>query len=141
MKKIYIINFLLSTVIFNSCSKDFLEKYDKRVIGSWHISDVNSFGLGGDVGNLPFTDGTVTFYDDGTLNYINAANISYQGRWDIVKKITDDGTLHSLSITAVNYSSMEALSQYYDDMNFTVTDHFKARIFSGFHTYVTSFRR
>jgi hypothetical protein len=141
MKNIYTVSILLSFIAFSGCSKDFLKKYDTRIIGTWRITDVNRVGLGGNTDNLPFTDGTFTFLDGGTLTYVNSANISYRGTWDIVKKIAGDETVHSLEVTVVNYSNQQALSEYYDDMNFTGTDHFKANIFSGFHAYVTHFSR
>jgi hypothetical protein len=141
MKKIYTAGILLSLVLVSGCSKDFLKKYDKRIIGTWRITDVNRVGLGGNTDNLPFTDGTFTFNEDGSLTYVNSANIIYHGRWDIDKKIIDDQTLHSLQVTAVDYTTQQVLAEYYDDMNFTGTDHFKANIISGFHTYVTHFRR
>lgn len=141
MKNIHAISLLLCGIMLTNCSKDFLKKYDNRIIGSWRITDVDRFGLGGNIDNLPFTVGTFTFYENGSLTYVNSANITYQGKWDIIKKIFDDQTVHSLSITAVNYANTDALSEYYDDMNFVSTNHFKAKVISGFHTYVTSFRR
>ncbi|HMG69288.1 MAG TPA: hypothetical protein VK588_16435 [Chitinophagaceae bacterium] len=141
MKNIYTISILLIFILFTSCSKDILKKYDNRIIGTWRITDVDRFGLGGNTNNLPFSDGTFTFFENGNLTYVNASNVTFQGNWDITKKILDDETLHSLKITAVDYTGMQSLSEFYDDMNFTGTDHFKARIISGFHTYVTSFRR
>ena len=140
MKNIYTIS-LLCFVAFTNCSKDFLKKYDKRIIGTWRISDVRNYGLGGNTDNLPFTEGSFTFYENGILSYVNSANINFQGTWDIVKKIREDQTVHSLEVTAVNYTTMQTLSEYYDDMNFTGTDRFKANINSGFHTYVTIFKR
>ena len=140
MKNIYTIS-LLCFVAFTNCSKDFLKKYDKRIIGTWRISDVRNYGLGGNTDNLPFTEGSFTFYENGILSYVNSANVNFQGTWDIVKKIREDQTVHSLELTAVNYTTMQTLSEYYDDMNFTGTDRFKANINSGFHTYVTIFKR
>jgi hypothetical protein len=127
--------------MFAGCSKDILKKYDKRIIGTWRITDVNNFGLGGNTDNLPFTNGTFTFNDGGSMTYINSANVTFQGHWDIVKKTIGDETVRSLKITVVDYTGQQALSENYDDMNFSGTDHFKANINSGFHTYVTHFRR
>ena len=141
MKNIYTISILLCLVTFTHCSKDFLKKYDKRIIGTWRIADVRNYGLGGNTDNLPFTEGSFTFYENGILSYINSLNVTFQGTWDIVKKIREDQTVHSLEITAVDYTTMQTLSEYYDDMNFTGTDRFKASINSGFHTYVTIFKR
>jgi hypothetical protein len=141
MKNIYTISVLFCFVVFTNCSKDFLKKYDKRIIGTWRISDVRDYGLGGNTDNLPFTEGSFSFYENGVLSYVNSGNITFRGTWDIVKKIREDQTVHSLEITAVNYATMQTLSEYYDDMNFTGTDRFKASITSGFHTYVTIFKR
>ncbi|MEI9807898.1 MAG: hypothetical protein WDO16_08535 [Bacteroidota bacterium] len=65
MKNIYTVSILLSFVIFSGCSKDFLKKYDKRIVGTWRISDVNRIGFGGDTGNLPFRAGIFTFNEGG----------------------------------------------------------------------------
>ncbi|MEO6231641.1 MAG: hypothetical protein ABJB11_11380 [Ferruginibacter sp.] len=141
MKKIYTAGILISTLLFSGCSKDFLKSYDTRILGTWKITDVNRIGLGGSSANLPFTSGTFTFFSDGQLTYVNSANVTFKGSWDIVKKYQDDQTLRSLQITAVDFTNQQVLSQYYDDMNFTSTNHFKATVNSTFHTYVTHFRR
>ncbi|MEI9807658.1 MAG: hypothetical protein WDO16_07135 [Bacteroidota bacterium] len=54
MKKIYILGIVFFLGLLYGCSKDFLKSYDKRIIGTWRISDVNRVGLGGDADNLPF---------------------------------------------------------------------------------------
>jgi hypothetical protein len=141
MRNIYIASFLLSFVMFSGCSKDFLKRYDKRIIGTWNITDVNRFGIGGSTDNIPFGDGTFTFNEGGTLTYVNSANATYQGSWDIVKKNIGDETVRSLQVTAIDFAAQQVLTEYYDDINFAGTDHFKANIISGFHTYVTHFRR
>jgi hypothetical protein len=141
MKNIYLLSVLFSFVMFSGCSKDFLKKYDKRIIGTWRISDVDRIGIGGDSYGLPFRDGTFIFSEGGSLTYITTANVTYQGTWDIDKKPTGDEYTHSFQITVVNFQTQHLLTQYYDDMNFAGTDHFKANINSGLHTYVTHFRR
>ena len=141
MKKIYTISIVLSFVVFLGCSKDFLKKYDKRIIGTWEIADVNRVGLGGNIDNLPFRDGTFIFNEDGSLQYINTSGDVYEGHWDITKKIINEETLRSLEITAIDFTSQRVFTESYDDMNFVGTDHFKANINSGFHAYVTHFRR
>ncbi|MEO6638623.1 MAG: hypothetical protein ABIN25_10110 [Ginsengibacter sp.] len=147
MKKVYILIFFFSIILVGGCSKDFLKRYDRRIIGTWRITDVNRVGLGGDAGDLPFRDGTFTFYENGSLDYINSANILFKGTWDLRKKRgynsnNDNASqVHTLQITAVDFGTQQVLGEYYDDMNFVGTDHFKARINSNFHTYVTHFRR
>jgi hypothetical protein len=140
MKKISIALILL-LVIFAGCSKDFLKSYDKRIIGTWRIDDVDRFGFGGNTSQLPFVNGSFTFYENGTLDYTNAANQKFTGTWELLKKFKNEATVHSLQITAVDFTNQKVLSEYYDDMQFMSTDHFKANIVSTFHTYITHFRR
>jgi len=141
MKRIYTLSILFSILFVSGCSKDVFKRYDKRIVGTWRISDVNSVGFGGNTSDLPFTSGTFAFYANGTLDYVNSANAVFKGSWDIVKKTPEKETVRSLQITAVDFTNQQVLSQYYDDMNFSGTDHFKATIQSGFQSYVTHFRR
>ncbi len=137
----FYIAMVASIFIFSGCSKDFLRSYDNRIVGTWRITDVNRNGLGGSTSDLPFTSGTFTFFDNGSLEYTNSANVLFKGSWDIVKKPQDDQRVKSLQLTAVDFTNQQVLTQYYDEMNFTGTNHFKATITSSFHTYVTHFRR
>ena len=132
---------LLISLLFISCSKDFWKSYDDRILGQWHITGVNRVGLGGNTDQLPFRSGTFVFYENGTLTYtVNGQGFS--GSWDIEKRYDQDNEMRRvLKITAVNFSSQQILSQFYDDMIFTGTDHFKAYSQSGFHQFVTHFRR
>lgn len=141
MKKIYVLNVFLFSFLLYSCSKDFLKSYDKRIVGTWRISDVNRIGLGGSTSDLPFTNGTFTFYANGSMDYLNSSNVVFKGSWDIVKKTKDEDRVRGLQITAVDFANQQVLSQYYDDMNFLSTDHFKTSINLNFHSYVTHFRR
>ncbi|MDB5278693.1 MAG: hypothetical protein JWR61_3648 [Ferruginibacter sp.] len=141
MYKILAFTLILILVIFNGCSKDFLKSYDKRIIGTWRIDDVDRLGLGGSTSQLPFVNGRITFFENGTLDYTNAANEKFTGNWELSKKIKNEETVHSLQITAVDFTNQKVLSEYYDDMQFMSTNHFKANIVSTFHTYITHFRR
>ena len=141
MKKIYITVIAFSHLLILGCSKDFLKSYENRIVGTWRISDVNRVGLGGNSDNLPFKEGSFIFNEDGSLIYTNLSGDVFKGSWDIRKKHTDNKTLQSLQITAVNFVGQNVLAEYYDDLNFTGTNHFKANITSGLHTYVTHFRR
>ncbi len=141
MKRIYIFCILFCLVIYSSCSKDFLKSYDNRIIGTWTVTDVDRFGLGGSITALPFTSGKFTFHKNGTLNYVNSSNLTFNGNWEIVKKVINDQTVRSLHITAIDFTNQQVLAEYYDDMQFTGTDRFRANIIKGLHTYVTHFRR
>lgn len=140
MKKIYSLTILL-VFLCCSCSKDFLERYDKRIVGTWRITDVNRVGIGGGYSNLPFQSGAFTFFDNGSLDYTNESGTLYKGTWDIDRRYTDDHTHYQLEVTAVDFAGQHILSETYDDMNFSGTNRFKARIYAGLRTYVTHFRR
>ncbi|MDN3656917.1 hypothetical protein QWZ08_14815 [Ferruginibacter paludis] len=141
MGKINLIAVIFLLVTITGCSKDFLKSYDKRIIGTWRIDDVGRFGLGGSTSQLPFVNGSITFFENGTLDYTNAASEKFTGSWKLSKKIKNEETVHSLQITAVDFTNQKVLSEYYDDMQFMSTNHFKASIVSTFHTYMTHFRR
>ena len=141
MKKIYTTVIASLLLILFGCSKDFLKSYEHRIVGTWTITDVNRAGLGGNTGNLPFKQGTFSFNEDGSLTYTNLSGDVYHGSWDIRKKWTDEQRVQSLQVTAVDFANQHVLTEYYDDLNFTGTNHFKAKIMSGSHTFVTHFRR
>jgi hypothetical protein len=145
MRKIYTSLAILSLLLFAGCSKDFLKPYDDRIVGTWQIDDVDKFGFGGSVNDLPFKEGIFRFNKDVTLFYTTSSGSVFNGTWDIQKKRVGDGdnseVYHSLQITAVNFTSQQVLGEYYDDINFTGTNHIKARIMLGTRTYVTHLRR
>jgi hypothetical protein len=141
MKKIYTVILFCSLFIITGCSKDFLKSYDRRIVGTWKITDVKRNGLGGSTDNLPFQAGTFSFNSDGTLTYLNAAGESFQGTWNIENKTYNDVYYQSLEITAINFTTQQVIGEYYDDMDFTGTDRFKTQINQGLHTYVTKFER
>ncbi len=144
MNKIYAYCITVSLAFitfFSSCSKDFLKSYDRRIVGSWNISGVDRTGFGGSTSDLPFKDGSFSFAADGSLTYVDAAGISYTGTWNIQKKYYNDQTYQSLEIQVVNFNTQQILSEYYDDIDFTSSGHFKARIEQGLHTYVTHYRK
>ena len=132
---------LLTVFLFSGCSKDVLKRYDDRIVGTWRIADVKRYGIGGSVSRLPFNGGTFNFNPDGTLTYLSEENVRYDGRWDIDKVVREDNTVHRLQISAVDFSTQEILSEYYDDMNFLGTNRFNASINLTYNTYVTQFRR
>jgi hypothetical protein len=133
---------LLLLICSLGCSKDVLKQYDKRIIGTWRIADVNRVGIGGSWDNVPFRSGFFSFREDGSLTYINPAGERFQGSWDITKKFRqNDDVERSLQITVVNFGTQDIQMTYFDDMNFWGTDYFKATTVAGLQTYVTHFRR
>lgn len=140
MKKSYSLAIFL-VFLCCSCSKDVLKRYDDRIIGTWRITDVNRSGIGGSTANLPFQSGTVTFFDNGSLDYTNESGALYKGSWDISRRTFSDHTHYQLEVTAVDFTNQHMLSENYDDINFSGTNRFKARIYDGLRTYITHFRK
>jgi hypothetical protein len=144
MKKIYTPVFVLSFLLLAGCSKDFLKSYDDRIVGTWQITDINKVGIGGSTSSLHFRDGSFSFMKDGSMTFTSSSGEVFKGTWDIQKKVMNDdnsSVYHSLQITAVNFNTQQVLGEYYDDINFTGTNHIKANIISGAHTYITHLKR
>ena len=155
MKKIYSLFLLLPVILFLGCSKDFLKRYEDRIEGSWRLTDVDRIGWGGSTSNVSFRDGLFTFSDNGQLNYINNSGQAYQGSWDMRRDWVrgrcyinenghnecDDRYVRSMHITAVNFTTQDIRSEYFDEIIFTSTNRFKAYIYSGSRSYVFRFKR
>ena len=153
MKKIY--SFVLLYFFITGCSKDFLDSYDNRVEGTWSLTDVDRRGLGGSISHLPFTDGQFVFSDGGALIYASSTGTTYRGSWDISHRrvsggcsIDENGNqdctdrhVRALHITAVDFTTQDVKTEYFDEIVFTGTNKFKAFIYDGAHTYVFHFKR
>jgi hypothetical protein len=141
MKKLYIVTSLFFLLLFiTGCSKDFLKAYEKRIIGTWKITDIDRFGIGSS-SNLPFPeDGIFTFSQDGELAYTYSGS-NYKGSWDIRKEYRDDENIRSLHVTAIDFTNQDVRSEFFNEMVFTGTDRFKAFIYSGTKTYSYHFER
>lgn len=157
MKKVYFFLILLfSLSSFSGCSKDFLKRYEDRVEGGvWRLTDVDRIGWGGSTFSLSFRDGQFIFSEGGQLEYTNSAGETYEGSWNIRRdwvrgncytnedgyRNCDDRYVRSLHITAVNFTTQDVRSEYFDEIIFTGTNRFKAYIYSGSRSYVFRFRR
>ncbi len=156
MKKLYSLAFIvISTLALSGCSKDFLKRYEDRIDGgTWNLTDVDRLG-GGSTSGLSFRDGQFVFLDNGRLEYTNSLGEVYKGNWDIRRNWTrgqcytdedgrnhcDDRYVRSLYITAINFSTQDVISEYFDEIVFTGTNRFKAYIYTGYRSYVFRFRR
>jgi len=139
MKKIYFL--VLPLLLLLGCSKDIFKPEHKRILGTWKITDVKKIGFGGNRGNLPFRSGSFTFQNDGTLTYINEAGDNFKGTWDMNQRRINDESITSLQVTAIDFNNQVVLSEFYDEINFTLSDHFKANITNDFQVYVTHFKK
>ena len=141
MRRTFTLLIIFSWLFLPSCSKDVFKRYEKRIIGIWHITDVKRIGIGGDTKDLAFQNGSFQFNENGSLTYTDLAGNIFSGSWDIVKKTNTDQVTQSLHITAVDFNTQLVQTEYYDDLAFPGTDHFKATINSTTYRYVTHFRR
>jgi hypothetical protein len=141
MKKRYLTFIPFIVLLFAGCSKDFLRSYEKRLTGgTWELYDVNSFGIGS--GYRPaFTSGRFVFGSGGDLTYTNNNGDVYEGSWDIRHDYQNDQQYRSLFITVVDFQTQDVISEYFDDMEFTGTDRFKAFITGGNRSYTCKFKR
>ena len=108
--------------------------------GTWELYDVNSFGLGS--GYRPaFNSGRFVFEPNGDLTYTNNNGDVYQGSWDIRHDYQNDQQYQSLFITVIDFQNQDVISEYFDDMQFTGTDKFKAFINGGTRSFTCKFKR
>ncbi|MGV3656443.1 MAG: hypothetical protein ACO1NX_00760 [Chitinophagaceae bacterium] len=140
MKKFYVFTSLLLLIFISGCSKDFLKSYDRRIVGTWVIDDIDRYGFSGR-DNLPFKEGGIfNFNRDGEATYtIDSAN--YKGSWDIRTQIFGDETVRALQLTVVDFNNQRMLSDYFNDMRFISTNRFNAFIEYNTRTYVYRFKR
>jgi hypothetical protein len=141
MKKIYFAFIPITFLLFTACSKDFLKSYEKRLTGgTWELYDVNSFGFGG--GYRPaFNSGRFVFESNGDLTYTDNNGNVYVGSWDIRHDYQNDQHYQNLFITVIDFQTQDVISEYFDDMQFTGTNRFKAVINGGSRTYTCKFKR
>lgn len=141
MKKLYPLLFV--AFLLSGCSKDFLKRYDKRIIGTWELFDVDRRGLGGDIDRLGFTGGSFVFSDNGRLTWTDPETGElYEGVWDIDRiNNTEGSNIRIMSIHVTNYDTQETRSELFEEIQFTGTNRFRAYIYSGLHRYVFRFRR
>lgn len=140
MRKFYAVTFLLSLIVLSGCSKDILKSYDRRILGTWEVIDIDRYGfLGND--NLPFKEGGLfTFSSEGEATYvINGA--TYTGSWDLRTERFGEESKRALQVTVINYDTQQMRSDYFNDMHFTSTNRFNAYIEYGSRTYVYRFKR
>ena len=142
MKNTFTLTLLVSAFLVSGCSKDIFKRYEKRILGTWRIVDINRVGIGGSSNELPFQPGTITFNEDRSLTYIAPSGQLFEGNWDIDKDFNnDENSNRMLQLTAVDFNGQRVLTEFYEEMNFRSSDHFVGKINSGLQAYVTHFRR
>lgn len=137
MRILYALTLLSFLFVTPSCSKDFLKSYDKRIIGTWKIIDIDRYGFSGSDA-LPFVVGDLfTFGEDGALTCVHNGK-NYKGSWDIERRTVNDEEQKALHIVAVDFNSEEVRTENFTNMRFTNTNRFTAYI--NYSTRVYSYR-
>jgi hypothetical protein len=141
MKKIYLAFIPITLLLLAACSKSFLSSYDNRISdGTWELYDVNNSGIGSRYHPV-FNSGRFTFESSGAATYTTNLGQEYTGRWDIRKDWQGNDRVQSLHVTVTNFQTQEVLSEYFDKIEFTGTNRFRAYIYSGSRTYTFKFKR
>ena len=111
------------------------------MLGTWKISDVSRYGFNGSDA-LPFKENDLlTFGEDGALT-LQRTGTTWQGSWDIQRVHNgDDDESKALALTVINLADQQVRSDYFNDMAFTGTNHFKAFINYNTRVYVYRFSR
>jgi hypothetical protein len=141
MKPLYFPLIIFSALVLSACSKDFLKRYDNRIVGTWYISEVNRIGIGGNSSDVQFNEGSFEFNDDGSLLYIDQAGDTSTGYWNIRHRNINNSSVATLEMTAVNFTTQKVKGEFYDEMHFRSTNHFVAKINAPLRTFATHFRR
>jgi hypothetical protein len=72
---------------------------------------------------------------------VNGQGDVYTGSWDIRNYWQDDNNRQTLFISVLNFQTQDVITEYFDDMQFTGTNRFKAFVYSGGRTYTFKFKR
>ena len=128
-------------VVTSGCIKEGYRTAERRILGEWRIDDVNPMGWGGNSARIPFNNGRFTFYDNGTLSYVNDNNQQFSGSWYINWRWQDDQQWLSMQITAVDFVNQQVLSQFYENLDFRGRNRLRAETQQSTRRYVTYFRR
>lgn len=141
MKNIYLFLFLLPCFFLSGCSKNVLERYENRIIGTWELYDIDNRGIfgGGSITHQVFQPGIFTFNENNTVTYV-LNGVTYNGGWDIDRytRVTnchtdEDGdqscnydTDYPLFISVTEPVSQYNRTETFDNMNFSGSNSFKA---------------
>jgi hypothetical protein len=142
MKQIYLAAFTTMLLFpFSFCSKDISQSYERRIVGTWKVTDIDRVGTGSYISVRIPEQSLFTFEDDGKLVY-NVDNQTYQGTWRIRTELAaDDDERISLNIIAVDFTNQDLVSENFNEIFFTSSNKFKAFIYTPTRTYIYHFSR
>lgn len=135
---------LLTFLVFSlfSCTKQRLEKFNNRIVGSWNLVEVNTFGLGSS--NIVFDGGYFSFDSDNSAAYTDRAGIIYYGKWhiDTYTYTDDDGNTETDFILTIDVGNGQ--QQKFDQLeipNFGNANRFKAKVYNTLNAVTYVFER
>ena len=133
MKKIYTAFFPVFLLLVTACKKDHPDIFRNQLIGdTWVLYETNA---GNSFTVAPFVNGYYTFKSDGRLEYQDKTG-TYEGDWQLYH---DQNTgMRSMGFHIKNYY---AITEIFDNIEFTEVGHFTATIITSTQTYKLKFKR
>ncbi|MCH5720647.1 hypothetical protein [Niabella hibiscisoli] len=124
------------------CTKNRLAKFNTRIVGSWQLVEVNTFGLGSS--NIVFNGGYFTFNSNNTAMYYDRNNNSFTGTWyiDAYVYTDDEGDSETDFILSVDVGDGRSMKfDRFEIPRFGNTNRFKAKVRNGLNVVTYVFER
>lgn len=134
--------FLLLPLFMVGCTKNKLARFNTRIVGSWQLVEINTFGLGSS--NIIFNGGYFTFNSDNTAKYYDRDNHSYTGTWyiDAYVYTDDDGDSETDFILSVDVKDGSKMKfDRFEIPRFGNSNRFKAKVRNGLNVVTYVFER
>lgn len=134
--------FLLFPLLLAGCTKNKLAKYNTRIVGSWQLVEINTFGLGSS--NIIYNGGYFTFNSNNTAMYYDRDNNSYSGTWyiDAYVYTDDEGDSETDFILSVDVGdSKKTKFDRFEIPRFGNANRFKAKVRNGLNVVTYVFER
>jgi len=137
MKKIYLTCIPALFLLFIACKKDKLPPPIENLLTSkkWELYDYQSPYYTNFSG---FFNGTLSFIRGGRVEYIDTAGQIYTGTWEHAYHADTDK--NNLMVKVKNPVTQEEKFEYYDQIEFLDTYHFKAYVYAGFDENVFQYQ-
>ncbi len=134
--------FLFLPLVMAGCTKNKLAKFNTRIVGSWQLVEINTFGLGSS--NIVFNGGYFTFNSNNTAMYYDRNNNSFTGTWyiDAYVYTDDEGDSETDFILSVDVGDGRSMKfDRFEIPRFGNTNRFKAKVRNGLNVVTYVFER
>lgn len=136
MKKNYTALIPLILLLLTACKKDKPDTFQSRLTGgTWELYEVDAYNYI----NPTFVNGYFNFDQGGKFEYQDMNGNSYKGIWEIY--YYEDSQTHGMYLTVFNLNNYATQHEYFDEIQFTSSDHFIALFHSNNLTFKFYFKR